>query len=98
MKIEVTVTRGETATSLAISPLAIVGWEKATNRRMSDLAGDKANGGMGMLDMATMAMIQERLAGLSDHRDVEVWLVGVDEIGPKVEDPTQPEQALFDAP
>jgi hypothetical protein len=96
MKIQIDVTRGEETSTVSVSPLAIVGWEKATNRRMSDLASTtKGVGGLGMLDMAIMAMTQERLMGLTQETDPEKWLTWVDEIGPKSEDPTQPDEAAL---
>jgi hypothetical protein len=76
-KIEVRVVRGDAERTVRITPLAVLGWEKDTGRRLSDLSA-----GMGIGDMSIMAMTQERLEGLTEATKVEEWLVGVDELGP----------------
>lgn len=77
-KIEVRYVRGGQESVVLITPLAILGWEKATGRRLSDLSK-----GMGIGDMATMAMTQERLQGLTEETDPEAWLAGIEELGPR---------------
>jgi hypothetical protein len=77
-KIEVRYVRGDDERVVVITPLAILGWEKESGRRLSDLSK-----GMGIGDMAIMAMTQERLEGRTEATKVEDWLAGVDELGPK---------------
>ena len=86
MKLSVSIDRGEGPEVVKVSPLAFIGWERMSGRRMSDLAG----GGLGMLDLAQLAMEQERLEGKDTPATVEEYLAGVEQLDPEVEDPTQP--------
>ena len=84
MKLTVKVTRGSEVETIKVSPLAFIGWEKITGRKMSSLSSD----GLGMLDLATLAMEQQRLEGGDVADTVEGYLAGVDELDPATEDPT----------
>lgn len=73
------------AEEVTVSPLAIIGWEKWSGRRMSSMASDE--GGIGMSDMVWMAWEQTRLQqGTTD--EYETWaalladLEAVDETTP----------------
>lgn len=87
MKIAVEYHDGTTETIIP-SPLAIIGWEKLSGRKMADLASDSPSGGMGMMDMVQMVYEQARLEGRAG--DVfEEWAATLADINP-VEDPTDP--------
>lgn len=92
MKIKVKVVRDGGEEVVTITPLAVLGWEKATGRRMSDMGKT----GLGMGDMAIMAMTQERLEGKTTETDEAKWLVGVDELGPEDDEPGAPPVAPSD--
>lgn len=62
-------TDGSTKT-ITPSPMAIIGWERWSGRKMTDLASDA--GGMAMGDMVRMAWEQARLEGLTEE-DFEPW-------------------------
>ena len=95
MKLTVNVEReGGTTSTVKVSPLAFIGWESKTGRKMSDLAA----GGLGMGDLATLAMEQERLQGLEVPDTVNEWLVGVDDLDPIMAEPTPTDAAPSAAP
>ena len=83
MKLSVTVERGGEESLIKCSPLAFIGWERETKRRLSDLQ----DGGLGMTDLAILAWIQERTQGTTDAETVDAYLEGVDDLNPVVEDP-----------
>jgi hypothetical protein len=78
MRLSVKVTRGEETSTVKVSPLAFIGWEKASGRKMSDLA----KGGLGMEDLAVLAMEQERLQGQEVPATMEEWVAQVDDLEP----------------
>lgn len=86
MKLTVSVDRGAGPTEVKVSPLAFIGWERLSGRKMSELA----QGGLGMLDLAQLAMEQQRLEGVEVPDTVELYLADVEELDPVVQDPTQP--------
>ena len=86
MKLTVSVDRGAGPELIKVTPLAFIGWEKLSGRKMSELA----SGGLGMTDLAQLAMEQQRLEGLDVPSTVEDYLKDVEELDPVVEDPTQP--------
>lgn len=90
MKISVTLERQGEETTVKVSPLAFIGWEHRTGRKMSDLASK----GLGMEDLAILAMEQERLQGAEVPETVEEWLGQVDDLSPVIADPTQPAEAV----
>lgn len=75
---------------LTVSPLAIIGWEKRTGKKMTDLGG----GGVSMGDMVTMAYEQVRLSGGTDD-DYEVWAASLADID--AEDMPDPPQGDVEA-
>ena len=68
------------------SPFAIIGWEKWSGRKMTDLASD--SGGMGMGDMVRMCWEQFKLSGRTSD-DYETWAASLADINPKG-DPVDP--------
>lgn len=85
MKMSVEMSDGTTQT-LSISPLAVIGWERSSGRRMTDLSGE--GGGMGMEDMVRMVYEQAKLQGLTTA-EFEVWAAQVADIDPvDAADPT----------
>jgi hypothetical protein len=84
MKLAVEYGDGRTE-QLTISPLAFIGWEKWSGRKMTDLSSD--GGGVGMGDLARLAWEQAKLSGLTSD-DYEPWVAtladveGVDDTDP----------------
>lgn len=88
MKVPLTVEYQDGTTEDIIpSPLAIIGWEKWSHRRMTDLSSDA--GGMSMGDMVYMAWEQVRLSGRTSE-EFDAWAASLADISPKgaAEDPT----------
>ena len=81
-----------TTDTVTVSPLAIIGWEKLSGRRMTDLASD-SGGGMGMADMCQMAYEQVRLEGRTTE-EFEAWCARLADINPEdTPDPTSGDEA-----
>ena len=88
MKVPLTVTYSDgTTEDITPTPLAVIGWEKWSGRKITDLSSD--SGGIGMADMVRMAWEQVHLSGRTTE-DFEVWAARLDDIDPKgePEDPT----------
>jgi hypothetical protein len=94
MKIQVSLeTEGQEPRVVRISPLAIIGWERKTGSKISDLGN-----GLALTDVATMAYEQVRLEGLVDMSlSQDDWLRSVVSLDPVVESPSQPGEAPSDA-
>lgn len=81
MKIPLTVEFADGTTATIVpTPMAIIGWEKWSGRRMSDLAS--SSGGMGMGDMIRMAWEQYRLEGKTTE-EFEPWATTLTDVNPK---------------
>lgn len=76
-----------TTEDITPSPLAIIGWEKWSKRKMTDLSSDA--GGMGMGDMCRMAWEQLKLTGGTTD-EFDAWAASLADINPRGEatDPT----------
>lgn len=87
MKIQVSLeVEGQEPRLVRISPMAIIGWEKATRQKISDLGN-----GLALGDVAHMTWEQVRLEGGVDASlDMEDWLRSVVSLDPVVETPTPP--------
>jgi hypothetical protein len=88
MKIPLTVEYADgTTEDITPSPMAIIGWEKWSGRKMTDLTSD--SGGIGMGDMVFMAWEQVRLSGRTTE-EFDHWATSLADINPKEnpEDPT----------
>jgi hypothetical protein len=92
MKVTINVDQDGKQRSIKCSPLALIGWERTTKRKLSQLQ----SGGMGLEDLAIMGYEQEKLAHQTEAKSVEEWLDGVEDINPEVEDPTSPDAAASD--
>lgn len=95
MKLKVEIEQqGQEKREVNVSPLAFIGWEKQSGRRMSDLA----KGGLGMLDLAQLTMQQLKLEGVDVGESVEAWLATVDDLTPVSDDPKALAEVAIDAP
>jgi phosphoribosylformimino-5-aminoimidazole carboxamide ribonucleotide (ProFAR) isomerase len=94
MKIQVSLeTEGQEPRVVRISPMAIIGWERETGHKISDLAN-----GLALTDVATMTYVQVRLEGQVDMSlSQEDWLRSVVSLDPVVDSPAQPGEAPSDA-
>ena len=71
MKVPLTVTYSDgTTEDITPTPLAVIGWEKWSGRKITDLSSD--SGGIGMADMVRMAWEQVHLSGRTTE-DFEAW-------------------------
>lgn len=83
MRFGLTYTDGRTE-DVAVAPMALIGWERWSGRRMSDLS-DK---GFGLEDMCRMAYEQVRLSG-GTTAEFDAWVTTVDDIeAQEAADPT----------
>ena len=73
-----------TTKEVTITPLAIIGWEKWSGRRMSDMGSEGS--GVGMGDMCRMTWEQLHLQ--DDAADWDEWIKDVADIEGVDEDPT----------
>lgn len=90
MRITLGVDYGDGPTTVVVTPLAIIGYERANRTKLSKLASD----GFGISDMADLAwrqlVIERRYTGTLD--EFEGALIDV-EVGPS-DDPTSPPPVL----
>lgn len=95
MKLRVKLERNGASQDVVVTPLAFIGWERASGRRMSDLA----KGGMGMGDLAQLTMAQLKLEGEElELDDIEGFLKSIDDITPESDDPKALAEVAIDAP
>ena len=81
---------------VAVSPLAIIGWEKWSGRKMSDMSS--SGGGFGMEDMVFQAWEQTRLQGGTTD-EFETWAASLADIDPaSTTDPTSGGEEASAAP
>ena len=67
-----------TTRTVRVTPLAIIGWERATGRKLSDLGSS-----IGMEEIARLAWEQERLSDPDGTADsVDKWLATVTDLDP----------------
>ena len=67
-----------TRRTVRVTPLAIIGWERATGRKLSDLGTS-----IGMEEIARLAWEQERLTDPEGTADtVDKWLATVADLDP----------------
>jgi hypothetical protein len=95
VKIQVSVeVRGQEPRTVRITPMAIIGWERQTGKRLSDL-GD----GMSLSDVSVMTYEQVRLQGeIPEGLSMDGWLASLDALDPvAAEVPESPGQDLSDA-
>ena len=79
MKVSVAVEAMDgTTRTVRVTPLAIIGWERATGRKLSDLGNS-----IGMEEIARLAWEQERLTDPDGTPDsVDKWLANVADLDP----------------
>ena len=85
MKLEVDLEKDGQTQRIRISPMAWIGWEEYSGRKMSDMA----QGGLGMGELCQLTMEQLRLQG-EDLKltDWKTWAADVVDLSPVGDEPT----------